>query len=127
MSHGTVNIAADHKKCIFGLNQFHFIVFRYINGRDILLGLFRRILLYIKIKFEEIFGTVKKNTGPSVKMIWATQSGYLKTNMPHTGHLSFLEGLRGVISADTASELKIRLINKAAIIRFIVLLPIYIF
>src|SRR5208337_135578 len=43
---------------------------------------------------------------PSLKIISASISGYLATNMPQTGHLSFSAGVTGFISAATGDAAK---------------------
>ena len=49
-SHGSVDIAADDEKSLPGIDDFHIVIFRDIDGCDVIYGLFR-IVFFEVLKF----------------------------------------------------------------------------
>src|SRR6185369_13204823 len=64
----------------------------------------------------------KKSVAPSLKETAAVQSGYLATNIPHTGHLSLAEGAGdagGAASAVVNTDIEQKIITIAGLKIFI--------
>ena len=59
-SHGAVHIAPDDEEGFPSIHEFQVVIFRNINGRNILLCLAGVVSFQVEIVLEKIFGPIKK-------------------------------------------------------------------